>query len=87
MAKQRVDDDLKIIGVIERHVAHDQPVDDAKGMIGNKQHGTVFWNISKRAGIAVKRNVGELEGLAEKGFGVDVHRLKALIMRFHFMAA
>ena len=67
MAEQRVDYDLKIIGVIERHIAHDQPVDDAKGVIGNKQNRTVSGNISKRTGIAVERNIGEFECFAEEG--------------------
>ena len=87
LAKQRVNNHLKVIGIVQCQVAHDKPVDNAKRVIGNEEHRPIFWDISNRTHIAINCDIGELECLPKKCLRVGFPAFEVLVMGFHFLAA
>ena len=41
--------------------------------------------MSARAGIPIKRDIGQLKGLSEEHLRVDIFGFQRLVMPFHFM--
>ena len=71
LTEQRVDNDLEVICVVQGYIAHDQAVDNTERVVRYEQNRTIFRNVSERAGIPIKRDIGELKGFSEEHPRVD----------------